>query len=171
MRTCSPTRKASTVLNHVMPLWRSFTGYRNRAPSFRFRFSASFSLCSSARAEGRAAMPVMLCSVGAIRSRCRNLTGRHAGSGRSRDRPSTGDMGCSHPLGCVAIGMPPAFVRGPSCRLHLGRCDGGQSFRLATTRPAPCSPGGGQTMIVAGQEARRVPAEKTPLRFRQLISP
>lgn len=52
-----------------------------------------------------------------------------------------------YPVGCLAIGLPPAFVRGPSGRLYLGRSDSGRSILLATACSAARSGGRGWRMI------------------------
>ena len=75
--------------------------------------------------------------------------------------PSTGNMGCSHSVDCLAMGLPPASVGGPSGRLYLGWSDGGQSILLASARSAACPVGEGCRMISAA-----------PMRMiRQAISP
>ena len=45
-------------------------------------------------------------------------------------------------LGRLAVGLPTAFVRGPSGRLHLGQRDRGQPLRLAAASPAAGAGGG-----------------------------
>ncbi len=53
--------KALTEPSGATPLWPSFADCRKRLPSSRYRFLASFSMCSSAKAENREATPAMLC--------------------------------------------------------------------------------------------------------------